>query len=425
MFIHALELRFAPSQYEDPKGSLFKLCQTGSVKEYQTAFESLANRIVGLPAPFYLSCFISGLKPEIRRKVQAFQPISLSHAISLAKLQEEKINDHPTASSNRRTPLTISTNTNSATTSKPPYKNPATLLQPNTPPQNHVPIKRLSPQELQARREKGLCYNCDDKFSPGHRCKRSFHILIAAPEISPSSQDQITHLLLENPPNSEPDPQHEIVPDPAQISLHALMGHSIPQTLRLTGHIKTTPVAILVDSGSTHNFIQDRIVKQLNLKPQPTQPFQVLVGNGEELTCDTMCMQTSLMLGQHNFLVDLFVLPLSGAEIVLGVQWLKTLGPVLTDYEHLVMKFIKDGSIVQLQGESKPAITHSSLHQLRRLVETQALDSIYQLHLLNSNSNSPPSSPLLPIQNLLAQYQDLFSEPTDLPPHRSTDHHII
>jgi hypothetical protein len=131
------------------------------------------------------------------------------------------------------------------------------------------------------------------------------------------------------------------------------------------------------------------------------------------------------MLGQHNFLVDLFVLPLSGAEIVLGVQWLKTLGPVLTDYEHLVMKFIKDGSIVQLQGESKPAITHSSLHQLRRLVETQALDSIYQLHLLNSNSNSPPSSPLLPIQNLLAQYQDLFSEPTDLPPHRSTDHRII
>ena len=24
---------------------------------------------------------------------------------------------------------------------------------------------------MQARRQKGLCYNCDEKFSPGHRCK--------------------------------------------------------------------------------------------------------------------------------------------------------------------------------------------------------------------------------------------------------------
>jgi len=85
-FIHALEIKFAPSHYEDPKGALFKLCQTTTVREYQTQFESLANRIVGLPPPFYLSCFISGLKPEIRKEVQAFQPISLSQAISLAKL---------------------------------------------------------------------------------------------------------------------------------------------------------------------------------------------------------------------------------------------------------------------------------------------------------------------------------------------------
>jgi hypothetical protein len=34
MFVQALEMRFAPSQYEDLRGALFKLCQTGSVKEY-------------------------------------------------------------------------------------------------------------------------------------------------------------------------------------------------------------------------------------------------------------------------------------------------------------------------------------------------------------------------------------------------------
>ena len=30
-FLQALELRFAPSLYDDPRGALFKLCQHGSV----------------------------------------------------------------------------------------------------------------------------------------------------------------------------------------------------------------------------------------------------------------------------------------------------------------------------------------------------------------------------------------------------------
>jgi hypothetical protein len=85
-FLQALESRFVPSQYVDPKGALFKLCQTGYVRDYQGQYETLANRISSLPPQFYLSCFISGLKPAIRREVQAFQPASLVQAINLAKL---------------------------------------------------------------------------------------------------------------------------------------------------------------------------------------------------------------------------------------------------------------------------------------------------------------------------------------------------
>jgi hypothetical protein len=101
-FLHALELCFAPSQFDDPKGALFKLCQTTTVNDYQKSFEALANRITGLPPQFYLSCFISGLKVDIRREVLAFQPVSLTHAISLARLQEEKFNDRYTHTSYRR-----------------------------------------------------------------------------------------------------------------------------------------------------------------------------------------------------------------------------------------------------------------------------------------------------------------------------------
>jgi hypothetical protein len=43
------------------------------------------------------------------------------------------------------------------------------------------------------------------------------------------------------------------------ISLHALSGFSTPQTLKLIGYIKHHKIIVLIDSGSTHNFIHKRV----------------------------------------------------------------------------------------------------------------------------------------------------------------------
>ena len=216
MFLHALDLRFAPSLYDDPKGALFKLCQTTSVANYQTTFESLANRIVGLPPQFYLSCFISGLKPAIRREVQAFQPISLSHAISLAKLQEEKINDRPPFTQTRRSEQPTPPQRSPTNDPK-----PALTTVPASPAKAATPIKRLSPAELQARREKGLCYNCDEQFHIGHQCRRQFHLLIAEPDPSELDSKDWTHLLLDASTHTAADPDPAKRPTrPRLVSTH-------------------------------------------------------------------------------------------------------------------------------------------------------------------------------------------------------------
>ena len=38
-------------------------------------------------------------------------------------------------------------------------------------PTSSYPIKKLTSEEMQARRDKGLCYNCDEKYSRNHKCK--------------------------------------------------------------------------------------------------------------------------------------------------------------------------------------------------------------------------------------------------------------
>lgn len=126
--LHALKARFAPSTYEDPTGLLFKLTQRASVNEYLSEFESLTNRIIGLPTPFLLSRFVSRLSPEIRREVQALQLLSLIQAASLARLQEEKFLDTRRPDRYKPPPIT----TGSLGPQPPPPISPTPLL-PNPP----------------------------------------------------------------------------------------------------------------------------------------------------------------------------------------------------------------------------------------------------------------------------------------------------
>jgi hypothetical protein len=110
------------------------------------------------------------------------------------------------------------------------------------------------------RQLKGLCYNCDDKYFLGHNCKEQKLFMAISEDIS--EEDIETPLVSELPetpnitPPSDP-PEVELV-----ISLNALTGFSAPQTLKLIGYIKHQKVIILVDSGSTHNFIHRRIAQE-------------------------------------------------------------------------------------------------------------------------------------------------------------------
>ena len=48
VFLQNLKHRFGTFLYEDPQGNLSKLSQTTTVAEFQTAFEDLMNRVIGI-----------------------------------------------------------------------------------------------------------------------------------------------------------------------------------------------------------------------------------------------------------------------------------------------------------------------------------------------------------------------------------------
>ena len=47
-----------------------------------------------------------------------------------------------------------------------------------------IPIKRLTPTQMDERRKKGLCYNCDEKWAVGHKCKIAKLFLLEGIELA-------------------------------------------------------------------------------------------------------------------------------------------------------------------------------------------------------------------------------------------------
>jgi hypothetical protein len=69
------------------------------------------------------------------------------------------------------------------------------------------------------------------------------------------------------------------------ISCNALAGINTPETLKIEGYINNKKVIVLIDSGSTHNFIHYKLAKALNLFVYPTPEFQVMIPDGGTINC--------------------------------------------------------------------------------------------------------------------------------------------
>ena len=89
VFVKALQTCFGVATYDDPMKALTRLRQTSIVVSYKGNFKILSNKIVGLSESHKLSCFLSGLKDEIRLTIRMLVPKSLNEAFGLAKIQEE------------------------------------------------------------------------------------------------------------------------------------------------------------------------------------------------------------------------------------------------------------------------------------------------------------------------------------------------
>nr|KYP54675.1 hypothetical protein KK1_000870 [Cajanus cajan]KYP54677.1 hypothetical protein KK1_000872 [Cajanus cajan] len=147
---------------------------------------------------------------------------------------------------------------------------------------------------MQIRREKGLCYFCDDKFTFNHKCPNRKFMFLQLDETSneeePSSPDTGQSIIFE-----------ETTVDNHHLSLNALKGGTGVGTIRFLAYVDTLPISVLIDGGSSDNFLQPRIAKFLKLPVEPAPAFRVMVGNGNYMAAEGLVQNLTIQAQGNMF----------------------------------------------------------------------------------------------------------------------------
>nr|GEU66327.1 RNA-directed DNA polymerase, eukaryota [Tanacetum cinerariifolium] len=152
--------------------------------------------------------------------------------------------------------------------------------------------------------------------------------------------------------------------------INSLVGHGSPRSLQLWGKIGDTRVHILIINGSTRNFIRTDVIERIRVPLQTTKAFKVYIGSGEILMCESVCSQVTLYVQGLDLKVDLYVFPMWGPDVVLGIQWLQQLRKVMHDYKQQVMEFTLLDTTYTLKGDESLRTDKVTLHRMQALLKT-------------------------------------------------------
>nr|GEZ34527.1 hypothetical protein [Tanacetum cinerariifolium] len=412
--------------YDDLLGEVKKLKQTGSVQDYIDAFDKLLYRI-DLFIEQSMSFFMAGLQHEIELAIRMLKPRTLAELYGLCKLEEARLGAvrHKQKMPIIPTPMFLNTHTNAITGLKPltlpapdaNWRNKASTSQ------NGPTRKQLTQKELEEKKEKGMCFYCDQKYALGHKCSGQIYCLEVIVDETTESREEIHEECLDESVPGEPGPETTMEISP-QISLNVITEVTNYKTIRVMGWVGKDKLHILIDTDSTHNFLDVTTAKNIGCHIKKTCPVKVVIARGKSLISSTMCGNFTWSLQGEKFITSVMLLPLGGCEMVLGMEWLSTLGDISCNFKDLRMSFKYTNKT--LRGTQIATIQWMKGKQVGKMLESNSVKCcsmsvcMYPPTLLQLEGKLIMSN----LNPILQEFEDVFVVPNGLPPNRSHDHRI-
>jgi hypothetical protein len=214
-----------------------------------------------------------------------------------------------------------------------------------------------------------------------------------------------------------------------RISSHAMDSSEL---IRVKGYINRYPAVVMVDGGSTGNFIDSAYAKKHELHSHKLGTAKsVRLADGSTHICRSY-VTVNLSMGNLKQLATLNVIPLDGYDVILGIPWLRLNNPEFNWKEGVISVNI-DGKLMELPKHSESMTSDSMLVsslQFKRLVSQPDVEYgvlfINEIDDSNGNKSGDDTSLNKRIKAVLEQYKDVFPDdlPVGSPPKRDIDHKI-
>ncbi|KAJ0007603.1 hypothetical protein Pint_30664 [Pistacia integerrima] len=121
-------------------------------------------------------------------------------------------------------------------------------------------------------------------------------------------------------------------------------------SLRFVGQLNAASIQIFVDGGLTLNFIQPRVAKYLGLAIEAIlPPTTMVVRDGAKVPIKGCVHSIKITIQGHDIVVDLYLLPFHGLDVLLGITWLSTFGTLSLNFNTLILGFTSGDKMVELQ----------------------------------------------------------------------------
>ena len=124
---------------------------------------------------------------------------------------------------------------------------------------------------------------------------------------------------------------------------------SNPGTVKVKGRVGEEEVVILIDCGATHNFIAKKLVTKLGLTLQETPNYGVILGSGTTVKGKRVCRDVEVWMEEWKVNDSFLPLELGGIDIILGMQWLHSLGVTKVDWKKLLLTFYHQGKKITIR----------------------------------------------------------------------------
>lgn len=244
-------------------------------------------------------------------------------------------------------------------------------------------------------------------YTIGHPCKqRKLHVLVLqeGEEGDSTAHDRVAL-----------DSSEENI----NLSVNSVVGLTSMRMMNIRGYVGNQEVIVLVDSGATHNFISMELVRKLGLLLTETDHYGVVLGTGLSVQGRGICRGVVLMLPTIQIINDFLPLELGSSKVILGMQWLSSVGNMIVNWNRLTMEFTINGQQVVLQGDPSLCNASGSLQAMIKALEHGGDGVLVELNNLDLQPNALSSTPPETIQSVLTKYDSVFHMPEGLLPARS------